>query len=132
MSASKKRSAPERRPRSAEHNKTPGDFTATSEPGEQLSFLPPAPFAPTLPTKGTLSHHALRLFAEGRMLEHPDFEALTGSWRLGAVVFTLRALGWPVETLDIPAPTDECPQRTIARYHLAGKHLAEATALLRG
>jgi hypothetical protein len=97
--------------------------------GEQLSFLPPVPFSPTWPTHGTLADRALGIFMDGRMIDHPDFESLTQSWRLGAVVFTLRALGWPIETIEVPSPTEQCPDRVIALYHLPGKFVAEALAL---
>jgi hypothetical protein len=50
------------------------------------------------------------------MIDHPDFQDVTASWRLGAVVFTLRALGWPVETIEIPSPTAHDPYRVIALY----------------
>lgn len=96
---------------------------------EQLSFLPPPPFAPTWPKRGTLADKALGLFMDGEMLDHPDFESRTQSWRLSAVVFTLRALGWPVESIDIPSPTDDNPDRVISLYHLPGKYVAEALAL---
>ena len=97
-----------------------------------MSFLPPPPFCPTWPTKGTLADRALGLFLDGTSMNHPDFELSTQSWRLGAVVFQLRTLGWPVETIEIPSPTDECPNRIIARYHLAPHHVAQALAQLGG
>lgn len=96
---------------------------------EQLTFLEPAPFAPSWPTRGTLADRALGLFMDGLTLDHPDFESRTQSWRLSAVVFTLRTLGWPIETIDIPSPTPENPDRVIALYHLASKYVAEALAL---
>jgi hypothetical protein len=96
---------------------------------EQLTFLDPAPFTPSWPTRGTLADRALGLFMDGLTLDHPDFESRTQSWRLGAVVFTLRTLGWPIETIDIPSPTPENPDRVIALYHLPSKYVAEALAL---
>jgi hypothetical protein len=97
--------------------------------GEQLSLLPPAPFSPTWPPRGTLADKALGMFMDGAMLDHPDFESRTQSWRLGAVVFTLRALGWPIETIEIPSPTDQCPDRVIALYRLDAKYTAQALAM---
>lgn len=47
--------------------------------GEQLSFLPPPPFCPTWPTRGTLADRALGIFMDGRMIDHPDFENITQS-----------------------------------------------------
>ena len=65
-------------------------------------------------------------------MNHPEFEERTQSWRLGAVVFYLRTLGWPVETVEIPSPTAENPHRFIARYHLAPHHVAQALVQLGG
>ena len=113
-------------------NQAPTPSTVTGAQGEQMSFLPPPPFCPTWPTKGTLADRALGLFLDGASMNHPDFELRTQSWRLGAVVFQLRTLGWPVETVEIPAPTPENPHRIIARYHLAPHHVAQALAQLGG
>lgn len=95
----------------------------------QYSFIPAPIFSPTWPTKGTLADKALALFMEGRLIDHPDFEALTGSWRLGAVIFELRKLGWPIKTLDIPSPTQDIPDRIIALYRLDDRFIAEALAM---
>lgn len=96
--------------------------------GEQLSFLPPAPFCPAWPTKHTLEDKALALLMAGRLLDHPEFEGDCGSWRLAAVVFNLRALGWPIDTIPTPSPTDKRPGRTVALYHLPAKYIAQALA----
>ena len=109
-------------------SQAPAPSTATGAQGEQLSFLPPLPFCPTWPTRGTLADRALGLFMDGLSFDHPEFEARTQSWRLGAVVFYLRTLGWPVETIEIPSPTAENPHRIIARYRLAPHHIAKALA----
>lgn len=111
-------------------SQAPAPSTVTGACGEQMSFLPPPPFSPIWPTKGTLADRALGFFMDGARLNHPEFEARTQSWRLGAVVFQLRTLGWPVETVEIPAPTAENPHRIIARYHLAPQHVAQALAQL--
>ena len=108
--------------------KAPTTLHASGTNGEQLSFLPPSPFCPTWPTKNTLADRALGMLMDGRMIDHPDFENSTQSWRLGAVVFTLRTLGWPIETIDIPAPTEQTPDRIIALYHLPVKYVALALA----
>ena len=109
--------------------KAPTSDHATGASGEQLSFLPPPPFCPTWPTRGTLADTALGLLMDGRMIDHPDFQDATASWRLGAVVFTLRTLGWPVETIEIPSPTQHSPERVIALYRLDGKYTAQALAM---
>lgn len=94
--------------------------------GEQLSFLPPAPFCPAWPTKHTLEDRALALLMAGRAIDHPAFEGHSGSWRLAAVVFNLRALGWPIDTIPTPSPTDK--RRTVARYSLPAAYVAQALA----
>ena len=97
--------------------------------GEQLSLLPPQAFFPTWPPCGTLADVALGMLMSGRMIDHPEFESSTKSWRLGAVVFTLRALGWPVETIEMPSPTEHSPDRVIALYRLDSKYVAQALAI---
>ena len=97
--------------------------------GEQLSILPSPPFCPTWPTRGTLADRALGMLMDGRLIDHPDFENSTQSWRLGAVIFTLRTLGWPVETIEVPSPTAHSPDRVIALYRLDGKFTAQALAM---
>ena len=95
---------------------------------EQLSFLPPPPFCPTWPTKHTLEDKALALLLAGRLIDHPAFEGDFCSWRLAAVIFNLRALGWPIDTCPTPAPTDKRPGRTVALYRLPTKYAAQALA----
>lgn len=109
--------------------KAPTASNETGAFGEQLSFLPPLPFYPTWPTKGTLADRALAMFMNGRMINHPDFESITQSWRLAAVVYQLRALGWPIESIEIPSPTVEAPDRAIALYHLPARIVTKALAL---
>ena len=99
---------------------------------EQLSFLPPPPFNPSWPMRGTLADKALGMLMDGRKIDHPDFENSTQSWRLGAVIFSLRMLGWPIETIDVPSPTVDVPSRTIALYHLPAKYVAMALAVSSG
>jgi hypothetical protein len=72
---------------------------------------------------------ALGMFMNGRMIDHPDFESSTQSWRLGAVVFTLLTLGWPIETIEIPSPTEQSPDHAIALYKLDQKYTAQALAM---
>lgn len=109
--------------------------TATNESGafgEQLSFLPPIPFCPIWPKKGTLADKALRMLMDGKLIDHPEFEDSTQSWRLSAAIFSLRTLGWPVETIEIPSPTKQSPGRMIALYRLDGKYTAQALAIQYG
>jgi len=112
--------------------KAPHNLPAAGALGEQLSFIDPPPFSPQWPTRGTLADKALGMFMDGRRIDHPDFEDATQSWRLGAVVFTLRTLGWPIETIEILSPTEDCPERVIALYHLPSKYVAQALAVMSG
>jgi hypothetical protein len=102
------------------------------EPGGQLPLFEPAPFAPSWPTRGTLADKALWRFLEGSRLTHVDFIECAGSWRLSAIVYSLRALGWPIEAQSIEAPSAENPTRTISRYRLPQRWAAQALAHLRG
>ena len=112
--------------------KAPAPTKVQGASGEQMSFLPPAPFCPTWPKKGTLADRALGMLMDGKVIDHPDFRGSTQSWRLGAVSFTLRTFGWPIETIEVPSPTEHCPDRTIALNHLPGEYIAEALALMTG
>lgn len=102
-----------------------GDFT-DDRTGEQLSFLPPPPFAPSWPTPGTRDAIALNLFLAGRRLDHEDFFHVCGSWRLADAVLHLRDQGWPIEGVAIPAPTETLPGRVITVYRLPPKYIALA------
>ncbi|WP_347255869.1 hypothetical protein [Brachymonas denitrificans] len=120
----KKSTAPKKQP--------PQPSKVTGGQGEQLSFLPPPPFCPTWPKRGTLADRALGMLMDGKLIDHPEFLERTQSWRLGAVIFTLRCLGWPIETIDVPSPTEDCPDRVIALYRLDGKYTAQALAQMNG
>ena len=100
--------------------------------GEQLSFLPPPPFCPAWPSRGTLAALALERLMNGEALNHARFIGVCGSWRLGAVIFHLRSLGWPVETISVPSPTAQTPDRMVALYRLDPKHTAAALATAGG
>ena len=112
--------------------KAPHNLPAAGALGEQLSFIDPPPFCPAWPTRHTLADRALKLFLDGKVFDHPDFLEGSGSWRLAAVVFQLRTLGWPIDTLEIPAPSIEHPGRTIALYKLPAKYAAQALATMTG
>ena len=85
--------------------------------GEQLNLIDPPPFSPKYPKRSSLAGEALSVLLKGRTLTHPEFEGMTGSWRLSEPVRALRHdYGWPVETIEIPAPTADRPDRIIARY----------------
>jgi hypothetical protein len=88
---------------------------------KQMSFLPEPDFNPIYPTQNTLPARCLAMMLNGQSFIHPEFEKITGSWRLSAVIFTLKELGWPVVSFDLPAPSLECPGRIISRYYLPQK-----------
>ena len=92
---------------------------------KQTSFLPDEEFNPIYPTAHTLPHRCLSMMLNGQSFTHPEFELITGSWRLSAVIFTLKGLGWPVDSHDIPAPSEQCPSRIISRYYLTDKTIAD-------
>lgn len=83
---------------------------------------------PTWPQRGTLAAKALDAMLDGEWLDHESFMRHTGSWRLAAVICTLRALGWPVQSLPIATANAEHEPRTIALYSLSAKDLAQAFA----
>ena len=112
--------------------KAPHNLPAAGALGEQLSFIDPPPFCPAWPKRNSLADRALKMFLDGRVFDHPDFLEGCGSWRLAAVVFQLRSLGWPIDTLEIPAPSEEHPGRTIALYKLPAKYAAQALATMTG
>ncbi len=105
-----------------------GASTENSQ-AEQLTFLDSPLFCPTWPRRGTLGERALGLFLQGRKLDHPGFEEATASWRLAAVVFELRECDWPIESMELPAPTEESPNRFISLYYLPGKYIVQALAI---
>ena len=85
--------------------------------GEQLNLIDPPPFSPTYPKPSTLAGEALSLLLSGRTITHPQFEGITKSWRLSEPIRALRHdYGWPVVTIELPAPTVDRPDRVIAKY----------------
>ena len=112
--------------------KAPHNLPAAGALGEQLTFIDPPEFCPAWPKRNSLADRALKMFLDGKVFDHPDFLDGSGSWRLAAVVFQLRTLGWPIDTLDIPAPSIEHPGRTIALYKLPAKYAAQALATMTG
>jgi hypothetical protein len=106
-------------------NKTPERRQAQSGvQAEQMHLFEPPPFSPNWPKPETLAGRALALLLEGREISHPEFERISGSWRLSEPVRALRHdFGWPVCSNDLPAPTDEHPDRVISFYYLPAQVL---------
>ncbi len=65
------------------------------------------------------------MMLNGQSFTYPEFEVITGSWRLSAIIFTLKGLGWPVDSHDIAAPSKDCPSRIISRYYLTDETIAK-------
>ena len=91
--------------------------------GAQLELLPPPTFCPAWPNRHTLADRALASLLAGRSIDHPEFQGDCGSWRLAAVIFGLRAQGWPIETVY-----DKRRGRTVAQYLLSPDDIAKALA----
>jgi len=67
----------------------------------QMSFLPQPKYNPKYPPETSLAYKALTLLLGGLKISHPDFETLTGSWRLAAHIHILKRLGWPIQTQEV-------------------------------
>ena len=103
-------------------------YQADEAQGEQLTLIDPPAFCPNWPARNTLAALALKRLLDGAADDHMDFLSTSGSWRLAAVIYELRELGWPIDTHDVPAPTKEKPDRVIALYRLPRKYAADALA----
>lgn len=93
-----------------------------------LPGIEPMGITPTWPKRGTLAAIALDAMLADEWLDHESFMRHTGSWRLAAVICTLRALGWPVQSRPIQTANADNEPRFIALYSLSAKDLAEAFA----
>lgn len=63
---------------------------------ERLEYTGP----PIPPKPGTLESRALAALRQGP-LTSPEFQVLTGSWRLAATVRELRLKAWPIDTVRV-------------------------------
>lgn len=90
-----------------------------------MSFLPPPPFNPIVPSGG-LVRAVWKMLVSGYTLDHLGFLNDTGSWRLAAYVNELRGLGWPVQSTEVPRPTADNPHRHIAIYWLSDEAMHAA------
>ncbi len=77
--------------------KTPPPSKAIGVNSEQLSFLPPPPLSPTMPTAQSAAWLALRDMLTGPITQI-DWLKLHRGWRLSAAIKTLDYCGWPVNS----------------------------------
>lgn len=73
---------------------------------------------PIPPKPNTLDARALQLLRSRGTLTSPEFQSLTGSWRLAASIHRLRKLNWPIAKAMVYAPLATSPKREIASYFL--------------
>lgn len=95
---------------------------------EQLSFLPPVPFCPLMPPRGSAAEQALFDLLE-RDLTTPDWIAERKGWRLAAAVKELDYLGWEPKSILIQSAEWKNP---IARYSLPEKAKQAAFSMRQG
>ncbi len=107
-------------------NKAPTHANASGAYGEQLSFLPTPALSVKWPKETTVAGLVLSELLEGSFLDHQDLIDGVSSWRLAAYINQLRNDGWPVETIERPAPSEGCPSRCIALYALPPAVIAQA------
>lgn len=92
---------------------------------EQLSFLPPLPFSPKWPRHTTIAGIVLSELLRGEFLDHEDLIDGVSSWRLAAYINRLKNWGWPIQAIEKPAPTEQCPSRCISLYALPPAVIAQ-------
>ena len=98
-----------------------------------LDGIEPAPFAPNWPKQNTLASDALEQFLSGKSLTTDEFAQLTPSHRLSAVVFTLKALGWPIHCYYVPQQRgNKRKPAMIGVYQLKNHYRQQALAARRG
>lgn len=99
------------------HNETRSSSQALNG-SKQMSFLPEPDFNPIYPSMNSLEGRLLKRLLNGDSFTHPEWENETGSWRCAATKEALLKKGWPIASLNIPAPTKEAPHRHICRYYI--------------
>ena len=82
-------------PNQTEFESAPDKRNHTAKLQQETLFPELAP-TPLQPSPNTLASCLLALFKAGHALTHPEFEAISGSWRLAAVVLELKQLNWRI------------------------------------
>jgi len=107
------------------NEKAPAPTKVQRAHGEQLSFLPIPAFSPKWPRHTTIAGIVLGELLQGSFLDHQDLINGVSSWRLAVYINRLKKWGWPIEAIDKPAPTEQCPSRCIALYALPPAVIAQ-------
>lgn len=98
-------------------NESALDSAIIANKPKQSNLFPELLNKPLEPLPGTLAARALWLLREQiHGITHPDFQRQTGSWRLSAVIFDLKEMGWPIESMRVNLPGWQ--RRCISRYWL--------------
>lgn len=112
----------------APRKETPTAVQASGVSGEQISFLPPPPLSPSMPSAYTKAWLALLDLTRGPLTQI-DWLNMGRGWRLSAAFKELGYLGWPVDSEWVQA---EAWPRPIKRYWLKSEGLTLATERLKG
>lgn len=105
--------------------KTPTQTNANGVHGEQLSFLPTPELSVKWPRHTTIAGMVLSELLQGSFLDHQDLINGVSSWRLAVYINRLKNWGWPIQAIDKPAPTEQCPSRCISLYALPPAVIAQ-------
>lgn len=92
---------------------------------KQLSFLPKPEFSPKWPRHTTVAGIVLNELLHGTFLDHQDLIDGVSSWRLAAYINKLKNDGWPIQAIEKPVPSEQCPSRCIAIYALPPAVIAQ-------
>ena len=108
--------------------KAPTTSESIGANGKKVLFPPSTQFCPKRPKHGTLADKAVAMFMDGLSIDHTEFADETNSWRLAAIVYNLRSLGWPVKSIHQRCPTKERPKRVVTSYCLLPNFIAKVSA----
>lgn len=98
--------------------KTPDTRQSIGAFEEQLTLIPKPTFSLIWPKHTTIAGRVLAELLRGEWLDHQDLITGCASWRLAAYVDKLKKQGWPIQAIEKPSPSAQCPNRYIAMYAL--------------
>lgn len=92
---------------------------------EQFVLLPEPNFNPKVPSKNTLSYDAISLMLQGKDISHRNFDKVTSSYRLAAVINDLKKDGWIIESYWFTQRIRKNRKRKTRykRYYLKDKYI---------